>query len=246
MQLSRLTSTAFCALVSLLSASPGWAQDASKLQRTALGILNDAHKNEGKEVVLDCAYVRPWSRHSGIPDAAKAQGLEVYLAIDEKNDAIPVIIRLGDGNALIKQFGSEEEYLRGYGTRTRKLRGVVAPWEEKRLSDYRHYLRYEGAKQWVNSESARHGATRQSKKEGQRPQKEKVAFDERPLSSFSYDGKRLIEARVVDVGPEGVVVTSKDSTSVIVPLERAIRMPDLRMRAKDAMEAALAAATADE
>ncbi len=241
MKSPRLTSTAFCTMVFLLSASAGGAQDGSKLQRTALGIRNDAHKNEGKEVVLDCAYVMPWWHSSIVPKLAHAQGLAVFLAYDENRSAIPVIIRLGDENALVKQFGSEKQYLPGRRTRTRRLRGVVTPWEEEQTSTYRHYLRYEGAKQWVNSEGARHGSSRQSKKEGQRPQKEKVAFDERAFRSFSYDGKRLIEPRVVDVGPEGVVVTSKDSTSVIVPLERAITMPDLRMKAKDAIEAALAA-----
>jgi hypothetical protein len=236
MKSPRHTSTAFCALASLLTVSLGWAQDNSKLQRTAVGILNDAHKNEGKEVVLDCAYVRPWWHNSSIPHLAQAQGLSVFLAYDENDNTIPLLVRLGDENALTKQFGSKREYLPGYRTRTRRLRGVVAPWEEKQQSIYRHYLRYEGAKQWVNS-----GGAQQSEEGKQDPQKKKVAFDDRAFTSFSYDGKRLIEPRVVDVGPEGVVVTSKDSTSVIVPLERAIKMPDLRMKARDAMEAALAA-----
>jgi hypothetical protein len=242
MKLPRLTSTAFCALASLLSAFPGWAQDGSKLQRTAMGILNDAHKNEGKEVVLDCAYVRP-EDGSRIPRLAQAQGLAVFYAIDEEHGRIPVLIPLGAENALIKQFGSKKEYLPGYGTRTRKLRGIVAPWAEKELSRYRHYLRYGGAKEWTNSGGAPQSKEEEEEEEGE-PQKEKAAFDDRVFSSFSYDGKRLVEARVVDVGPEGVVVTSKDSTSVIVPLDRAIKMPDLRMKAKDAMEAALAGKSA--
>jgi hypothetical protein len=219
-----------------LSSSPCWAQESSKLQRSALGILNDAHKNEGKEVVLDCAYVRPWWHSSGIPSLAQAQGLSVFLAYDEDGKTIPVLIRLGDENALTKQFGSETEYLPGYRTRTRKLRGVVAPWDQADQSMYRHYLRYEGAKQWVNSAGGRKSGNVE-----EIPQKQKVAFDDSPMRSFSYDGKRLNEARVVDVGAEGVVVTSKDSISVIVPLNRAIKMPDLRMKAKDAMEAALSA-----
>lgn len=223
------------ALACLLISSPCWAQDSSKLQRTAVGILNDAHKNEGKEVVLDCAYVRPWYHTSGIPPLAHAQGLSVFLAYDEDGETIPVLIRLGDENALTKQFGSDTEYLPGYQTRTRRLTGIVAPWGQADQSIYRHYLRYEGAKQWVNSAGGR-----QSGAEGV-PQKQVVAFDESPMRSFSYDGKRLNEARVVGVGAEGVVVTSKDSISVIVPLNRAIKMPDLRMKAKDAMEAALSA-----
>lgn len=230
-----ITAVGAMMLTCLLSSSPCWAQESSKLQRSALGILNDAHKNEGKEVVLDCAYVRPWRNSSGIPSLAQAQGLSVFLAYDEDGKTIPVLIRLGDENALTKQFGSETEYLPGYRTRTRKLRGVVAPWGQADQNIYRHYLRYEGAKQWVNSAGGRQGGADNV------PQKQKVAFDDSPMRSFSYDGKRLNEARVVDVGAEGVVVTSADSISVIVPLDRAIKMPDLRMRAKDAMEVALSA-----
>lgn len=222
-------------LACLLISSPCWAQESSKLQRTAVGILNDAHKNEGKEVVLDCAYVRPWWHSSGVPSLAQAQGLSVFLAYDEDGKTIPVLIRLGDANALTKQFGSKTEYLPGYRTRTRKLKGIVAPWGQADQNIYRHYLLYEGAKKWVNSAGGRQGGAEEV------PPKQAVAFDDSPMRSFSYDGKRLNEARVVDVGAEGVVVTSKDSISVIVPLDRAIKMPDLRMRAKDAMEAALSA-----
>lgn len=230
-----ITAVGAMVLTCLLSSSPCWAQESSKLQRSALGILNDAHKNEGKEVVLDCAYVRPWWHSSGIPSLAQAQGLSVFLAYDEDGKTIPVLIRLGDENALTKQFGSETEYRPGYRTRTRKLRGVVAPWDQGDQSIYRHYLRYDGAKQWVNSARERQSGAEEV------PQKQAVAFDDSPMRSFSYDGKRLNEARVVDVGTEGVVVTSKDSISVIVPLNRAIKMPDLRMKAKDAMEATLSA-----
>ena len=46
---------------------------------------------------------------------------------------------------------------------------------------------------------------------------------------------------MVIVGPEGVVVASKASTSVIVPLNKALKMPGLRMRAKAEMEVAHAA-----
>jgi len=233
MKLPRLTGTAFCALASLLIASLGWAQDSSKLQRTAVGILNDAHKNEGKELVLDCAYVER-EDHSDIIRLAKAQGLSVFYAADENNDRIPILLRLGDENALTKQFGTTMERLpNSSNIRTRKLRGIVTSWNEPSLTRFLYYLRYEGAKQWVNSADRRQGGADNV------PQKQKVAFDDSPMRSFSYDSKRLNEARVVDVGAEGVVVASEDSISVTVPLDRAIKMPDLRMRAKDAMEAAL-------
>lgn len=223
------------ALACLLISSPCWAQDSSKLQRTAVGILNDAHKNEGKEVVLDCAYVDR-EDYSDTIRLAKAQGLSVFYAVDENNARIPILLRLGDENAFTKQFGTTMERLpSSYNIRTRKLRGVVAPWDQSNPTRFLHYLRYEGAKQWVSSGGQRQGGVVEV------PQKQVVAFDDSPMRSFSYDGKRLNEARVVDVGAEGVVVTSEDSISVTVPLDRAIKMPDLRMRAKDAMEATLSA-----
>ena len=230
-----ITAVGAIALACLLSSSPCWAQESSKLQRTAVGILNDANKNEGKEVVLDCAYVER-EDYSDIIRLAKAQGLSVFYAADENNDRIPILLRLGDENTLTKQFGTTMERLpNSSNIRTRKLRGIVTSWNEPSLTRFLYYLRYEGAKQWVNSGGRGKSGTQEV------PQKQAVAFDDSPMRSFSYDGKRLNEARVVGVGAEGVVVTSKDSISVIVPLNRAIKMPDLRMKAKDAMEAALSA-----
>jgi hypothetical protein len=69
-------------------------------------------------------------------------------------------------------------------------------------------------------------------------------FDKSPMTSFSYDGKRLIEARVVEVNAESVRIADKYGVAVEVPLDRASKMPDLQMMAKDAMEAALAAKSA--
>jgi hypothetical protein len=68
------------------------------------------------------------------------------------------------------------------------------------------------------------------------------AYDDSPMTSFSYGGARIAEARIVSITPDTVRLTGKDETSIDVPLERAVKMPDLRMRAKDAMEAALAQA----
>jgi len=67
-------------------------------------------------------------------------------------------------------------------------------------------------------------------------------FDPSPIKSFSYDGKRLIEARITEITRTVVRVEGKHSDSVNVPLARAIKMPELKMRAKDAMESALAQA----
>jgi hypothetical protein len=65
------------------------------------------------------------------------------------------------------------------------------------------------------------------------------------MQSFSYDGKRLIEATIIEITPDKVRLIDKHDVSVEVPLDRAIKMPDLRMKAKDAMEAAMAQVQTD-
>lgn len=69
-------------------------------------------------------------------------------------------------------------------------------------------------------------------------------FDKSPMTSFSYDGKRLIEARIVEVNAESVRLADKHGVAIEVPIDRASKMPDLQMRAKDAMEAAMASQSA--
>ena len=67
---------------------------------------------------------------------------------------------------------------------------------------------------------------------------EQPKFDGSPFSSFSYEGKRLIEPRIESVDTNGVKVTDKEGeNSVVVPLDRALKHPELRMRAKDAIKA---------
>ena len=69
--------------------------------------------------------------------------------------------------------------------------------------------------------------------------KESPGFDGSPFSSFSYEGKRLVEPRITSVDTDGVIVTDKDDkNSITVPLDRALKQPELRMRAKNAIEAA--------
>jgi hypothetical protein len=68
------------------------------------------------------------------------------------------------------------------------------------------------------------------------------SFDGSPMASFSYDGKRLIEASIIEITKQSVRLADKYNVSVDVPLDRAVKMPDLRMKAKDAMEAAIAQA----
>lgn len=67
-----------------------------------------------------------------------------------------------------------------------------------------------------------------------------ISFDASPMTSFSYDGTRLIEARITSVSPAGVTITGKDGKSVVLDLEKALKFPDLRIRARDAIQAAIA------
>jgi hypothetical protein len=66
---------------------------------------------------------------------------------------------------------------------------------------------------------------------------ESTNFDGSPFTSFSYEGQRLIEPRITSVDAEGVSLTDKEGRiSITVPLDRARKQPELRMRARDAME----------
>jgi hypothetical protein len=70
---------------------------------------------------------------------------------------------------------------------------------------------------------------------------EAVEFDRSPFASFSYDGVRLVEPRITSIAKSGVVVTEKNNkNSVVVPLDDALKHPELRMRAKNAIEACIA------
>lgn len=71
------------------------------------------------------------------------------------------------------------------------------------------------------------------------PTPAEIRFDTSPMNSFSYEGTRLIEARITSVGSDGVTVTGKDGKSVVINLDRAEKIPDLRIRARDAIKAAL-------
>ncbi len=71
------------------------------------------------------------------------------------------------------------------------------------------------------------------------PTPAEIRFDTSPMNSFSYEGTRLIEARITSVSSNGVTVTGKDGQFVVVNLEKAQKSPDLRIRARDAIQAAL-------
>ncbi|MBE2179364.1 MAG: hypothetical protein IAE97_02735 [Chthoniobacterales bacterium] len=65
-------------------------------------------------------------------------------------------------------------------------------------------------------------------------------FDSSPMASFAYDGTRFIEARITEISPAGVTVAGKDGRTVVVELDKAIKIPELRIRARDAIQAASA------
>ncbi len=65
-------------------------------------------------------------------------------------------------------------------------------------------------------------------------------FDSSPMASFACDGTRFIEARITEVSRAGVTVVGKDGRTVVVELDKALKLPELRIRAKDAIQAALA------
>lgn len=67
-----------------------------------------------------------------------------------------------------------------------------------------------------------------------------LAYDTSPMASFAYDGTRLIEAKITSITADGVTITGKNGRSVVVDLETAAKMPDVRIRAQEAIEAELA------
>ena len=65
-------------------------------------------------------------------------------------------------------------------------------------------------------------------------------FDGSSFSSLTYEGKRLVEPRITSVDKNGVTLTDKmDKDSVTVPLDRALKQPEIRTRAKEAIEEAI-------
>ena len=68
------------------------------------------------------------------------------------------------------------------------------------------------------------------------------AIDQRPLSSFSYDGQRLSDAVVEGVSAAGVEISGKNASGrparIRVPLADAKKMPALQMRVRSEMDAA--------
>lgn len=130
-----------------------------------------------------------------------------------------------------------EAFGRRYTTRdcvtVRRFRGTFS-----QAANNRFYLSVNGAK-FPEDEITEAGQERTTAEQLEQPKL--PAFDRSPLASFSYDGKRLIEARIVEITPSTVKLSDKNGLSLQVPIERAVKMPDLRIRAKAALEAAQAA-----
>jgi len=122
--------------------------------------------------------------------------------------------------------------VRGYG-QTRPMRGTF-----KSRTNGTFYISFRGAKYPEEAASIPERSVARGSEERESPL---PAFDKSPITSFSYDGKRLIEARIIEISADSVRLADKHDVAVVVPLERAVKMPDLRMKAKDAMEAAIKA-----
>ncbi len=143
------------------------------------------------------------------------------------------------GYALVPQAEAESFY-RKYSSdytedtfRTRPLSGVL-----KKGGHY-YYLSYKGAvlpPEEADSEQEQDASTSTITEENSKI----PIFDSSPMSSFSFGGKRLAEPRIVSVDVSGVKVVDKNNReTIIVPLERAVKIPELRIRAKDTMEVLL-------
>jgi len=70
-------------------------------------------------------------------------------------------------------------------------------------------------------------------------------FGSGEMGSFSYRGQRVIEASIAGVDEGGVVIRGKDTGLIIVPLEDALKIAQLKMRIGAKMEALLESKEAD-
>ena len=176
----------------------------------------------GKEITVKVA--RADRQDSG--EHENVAVFSIYTLGNKDSSFTHAVVPRAEADAFSRRYAHD-------GYRTRPLRGTFS-----KTANRNFYISVNGAKfseeEFAYSEQDASGA--------QQPEQPKLpAFDDSPLASFSYDGKRLVEARIVEITPNIVKLSDKNGLSLQVPTERAVKMPDLRMKAKAALEAAQAA-----
>jgi hypothetical protein len=163
-------------------------------------------------------------------DAGQHEGVAIFHVYTQgriSGDWAYAVLPISEAEAFGRRYAT-----RDYTTR-RPLRGTFS-----KTANNSFYISVNGAK-FPEQEFA---YSEQDESRPKQPEQPKLpAYDDSPLASFSYDGKRLVEARIVEITPNIVKLSDKNGLSLQVPTERAVKMPDLRMKAKAALEAAQAA-----
>ncbi len=205
----------------LAAGLPAWAQDKGGAQY----YLNQADTYVGREVSVQCGAVRLVSGPSDANGDLAVFDAETY---DRKGwgGGIKVVVSKASAEAFARKYGHDALW-RQNGYATKILMGIYS----KRGSSY--YLRWGGAGEWTAG--GQPSIRADSPVAAEAPAA--VGFDRSVMPSFTFDGKRYIEATITSVDSEGVKVVDKAGASVVVPLDRAAKIPELRMRARDAIAA---------
>jgi hypothetical protein len=215
-------------IISLLSAMllAAVTQALGQDKGSAQYYLNQADTYLGREITVQCAAVQLVSGPS-----VQSSDLAVFTAetYDRKGwgGSIRVAVPKASAENFARKYGHDALW-RQNGYATKILMGIYS----KQGRSY--YLRWGGAGELGDvSEPAVVASTSTVAAQPSAP----GTFDRSPMTSFTYEGRRYIEAVIASVDAEGVKVVDKAGASVVVPLERAAKIPELRMRARDAIAA---------
>ena len=214
-------------IFSLLAATL-WAvvtQAVAQDKGSAQYYLNQADTYLGREITVQCAAVQLVSGPAGNhPDYAIFEA-ETYDRKSWPPGYIRVVVPKVSAENFARKYGHDSQW-RQNGYATRILMGIYS----KKGTSY--YIRWGGAGE-ITDEGKREPGPVATPGSVEAP----VSFDRSTMPSLTYNGQRYIEATIASVDSSGVKVVDKAGDSVVIPLEQAGKIPELRMRARDAIAA---------
>ena len=189
-------------------------------QRSFDFFVSRAERYVDKPITMGCSHVYRMS--SRAEHNAGVVLFDAYTVGDDASRWALVVVPVAEAEAFARRYNIAGRY------DPRPLTGVL----KRKESGF--YVSFAGA---VLPESS--GRSRPDPAGAQAaPTATTVPFDKKPMMSFSYQGQRFIEASITAVDAAGVTVVAKDGATAVVPIAEAKKIPDLRMRARAAMEAA--------
>lgn len=189
-------------------------------QRSFDFFVNRAERYVDKPITMGCSSVYRISSSAEHKDGVVL--FDAYTVGDDGSRWALVVVPVAGVESFVRRYNIRGRY------DPRPLTGVLKRKQQG------FYVSYDGA---VLPESSARSRPDPAGAEAA-PTATPVAFDKKPMMSFSYQGQRFIEASITAVDASGVTVVAKDGASVVVPITEAKKIPDLRMRARAAMEAA--------